>query len=1305
MNLFTLTGKRLFGRSFLILLIPVLLLLVNHPVLAQSYRTVSGGNWSDASNWEVLETSLWVTPGTAPSGSGVTVDIRAGHTISLTDARTINKAGISGVVNIQSGGSVFIDNDVFITGEMTIHAGGMLRSWGGSNYAGEISYASGAKININTGGKIMIGTGGAIAGTGLNGYATGANSVWSTGAVFEWNSTTALPISGLTYFPGVADSVTPWLVVDNTGGVMGGSASTVINGMLLVRTSFSLNGSGSKTIRDGIAGNAAITIPAASGPIIINGTNPILGGSNLSILTDKNISIPNGLTIPADSSVRMSTVTGAVFTGKGSNSIMIDGIMDMGTVTIDNSGGDVTINGTLKTAHPNGLEGGTINTPGVVNVNTGSTIEYNAAGNQLVTASAVLEGTAKYHNIVFSGSGIKSLTGAVAVSNNVRITGSATADALSYDLGSAGATLTMDAGRLQVGTAGMQPVMTGNYNITGGTVQFGANSTAQTIRGDASHAYFNVEVAGSNIATLTHPVFLNSGGVFTIKSTGVLTTSAESITGPSGSQAFVMETGSTLHCRNVAGFNAAAGAPSILSSVENITLQPGTTINYSRTGGQSITNTVAYQHLALSGSGDKTAGSGSTLVRGNFSRSGSAVFKHNNGTVVFNGSDQSFNNSTASAVLFYNVTNSSTGTTGLTINSDSMAIEKELLLSPGSKIRLAAGNIVLKSNAAGTANVAPVPAEANIISYTGSGRFIVERYISQTRKWQLIAVPAQTTQTIFQAWQDNGSSSVNPTGYGVQLTGPGANIATNGLDKISASASLKYYEPVTGTYVPVLNSKDSLLLRPGGYFLFFYGNRAATAGTPGGAPSVLRTTGRLFVGNPSLAETPPALSTKTAGEYYSAGNPFASAIDFDSWRNGSAVIDNSFRVWDPSLAGMYGSGGWQTISGTTGFIATPGTSTIFSSADTDYGTIQSGQAFFVRAASSGSIPFTESNKVSSSRLVARNGEAGRTEPGTLTMLSTMLFINNVLADGNRVVMSDDFQATIDDKDAGKMMNSSFNFGIVSNDDTLAVEARPLPGEGDTIRFFMSNLLAANYQLRFAPQHLAQLNLVAELGDRYLNTRTPISLTDSSVINFTVNNAAASKISNRFYLVFSRMAVLPVSFSSITASRQQSKLVEVQWTVEDEVNIKKYEIQRSENGTDYLSIGQQESNKGPYLFRDGNAPAGITYYRAKAFNENGRIEYSRVVKVAADGSLSSFAVYPNPSPGSQLNIRMSQVAAGTCYQLSLYDATGRLVRKEGRKATGTQSMTVHFKRALKSGNYRLIITDEKGNQASLPVLVK
>ena len=133
--------------------------------------------------------------------------------------------------------------------------------------------------------------------------------------------------------------------------------------------------------------------------------------------------------------------------------------------------------------------------------------------------------------------------------------------------------------------------------------------------------------------------------------------------------------------------------------------------------------------------------------------------------------------------------------------------------------------------------------------------------------------------------------------------------------------------------------------------IFIRGDRSVTTSSSPATTTVLRAKGQLYTA--SAGQLPPS-SSVAANSFESVGNPYASAIDFTQIsKPGPAFIDNTFYVWDPTLAGSQNLGGYQTISSTNGFKPVPG-GTINYPSDSVITTIQSGQAFFIHATGAGS---------------------------------------------------------------------------------------------------------------------------------------------------------------------------------------------------------------------------------------------------------------------------------------------------------------------------------------------------------------
>jgi hypothetical protein len=58
------------------------------------------------------------------------------------------------------------------------------------------------------------------------------------------------------------------------------------------------------------------------------------------------------------------------------------------------------------------------------------------------------------------------------------------------------------------------------------------------------------------------------------------------------------------------------------------------------------------------------------------------------------------------------------------------------------------------------------------------------------------------------------------------------------------------------------------------------------------------------------------------------------------------------------------------------------------------------------------------------------------------------------------------------------------------------------------------------------------------------------------------------------IVFEPLKALPVTFTSIKAYRQD-KNIDVEWRVDNEVNMKQYEVEKSTDGNTFTKIAQQK----------------------------------------------------------------------------------------------------------------------------------
>ena len=1083
-------------------------------------------------------------------------------------------------------------------------------------------------------------------------------------------------------------------VTVNNGAIVSMAAGLIktINGAL------SLN---SGTLNIGAGGSLSLNGPLVSTSGFMAGTNTsdltVTGttGSTVLLPLSGNISLRN-VTISGNRTLQMN----------GTSNISLNKTFTIASgATYDNGGESqitggtsISISGKFINRDKDNFTGtnGAITSDDIsIALNPGCTIEYARTDNQNVTSRT------DYKNITFSGSGTKTPSSSFTPTGTLSIAGSAILDATSHNIGdgAAGKTnFTMDGGKLILGATGTQPMMNGAYNLTGGLIQFtNSKATTQTIR--SPKTYYAIEVTGVNVSNSSGNINLASNGSFTVKSGGEFNINADQITGSSGTQIVTVEAGAKFQCGNADGFSGGNGSTgnsaSIKSDIETISLASGSTVNYMRSGNQTITNQIAYQNLTISGTGNKTAPLEDVLtIQGDLKKTTASVFVHNNGTVLFNGSLAQSYASINPQMIFNNLTNNNTA--GLTIN-DSLSVYKELLLNAGSKINLVK-DISLKSDNNNTANVAQIPSDATITYGATNGRFIVERYIpNHTKAWQLLAAPTKGS-TVNQAWQEGNvpGGNTNP-GYGATITSNRSTWTTEGFDLFSqAGPSMKTYDPATNSWVGIANTGISIA-NANGYMLFVRGDRSVTAYDQSATATTLHTRGKLYAPTPP-GETPDTISLP-ANSFASVGNPYASAIKFENII--STGISNSYIIWDPKLttagSSAYGYGGFRTISGN---VSVPSSDNY---TDGNIPPIQSGQAFFVQTPvdSAGTVSFDENSKVAGSASIFRGGNTF-TEPDA--QLRGNLYVNyndsEVLVDGILTQFHTDYASVLNAWDAVKISNTGENMGIVSNGKTLAIERRTLPSINDTLFYHLNHLKKQPYQFEFIATKFEISGLEAFLEDNYLHTKTPLNISGTTMINFTADDAAGSYAANRFYIVFKETeGSLPVTFTNVKAYLHNKNIV-VEWKMENEKEIVDYTLEKSLDGIHFkkAAIVVAENNfPTTYQWLDVQPKAGYNYYRIKTTEQNGKTQYSQIVRVLMSNGKPSISIYPNPVKDGIINLQLENQPVGL-YKAHLLNTAGQVILSiEINHANGSGSECLIFNKYVTHGIYHLEVTTPGGEK--------
>ncbi len=182
-----------------------------------------------------------------------------------------------------------------------------------------------------------------------------------------------------------------------------------------------------------------------------------------------------------------------------------------------------------------------------------------------------------------------------------------------------------------------------------------------------------------------------------------------------------------------------------------------------------------------------------------------------------------------------------------------------------------------------------------------------------------------------------------------------------------------------------------------------------------------------------------------------------------------------------------------------------------------------------------------------------------------------------------------------------------------------------------------------------------------------------------------------------------LSALPVDFIGLVASRNAGNTVGLKWDVSDEINVDRYEIERSENGINFISRGSvSASGKSIYAFSDQDVPGTTIFYRVKSVDIDGRMKYSGVLRLKGDAANSygdKLLVYPSPA-SSQVTIEHKRILRDAKITVTAMD--GRIL-KTILPSEGSSHTTLNVT-DLKPGIY-IIRLDEGGSVFQTTKLIR
>ncbi|WP_205509537.1 T9SS type A sorting domain-containing protein [Longitalea arenae] len=215
----------------------------------------------------------------------------------------------------------------------------------------------------------------------------------------------------------------------------------------------------------------------------------------------------------------------------------------------------------------------------------------------------------------------------------------------------------------------------------------------------------------------------------------------------------------------------------------------------------------------------------------------------------------------------------------------------------------------------------------------------------------------------------------------------------------------------------------------------------------------------------------------------------------------------------------------------------------------------------------------------------------------------------------------------------------------------------------------------------------------------------VSLTDASGYNgafsptpVVLANAITNQTAFRGVAAAPVFNVLPITLSGFTAGKI-NKDVRLNWTATEARAFSHFEVERSMDGLQFSVIGkvqlqQADNGNSSYTFTDfGILQAAVNntlYYRLRMVDIDGKIDYSKIVRVTVDENPSRLiSVYPDPFI-HEIFVKAA-IATGGKIELSLADVWGRLIiAKNTFLPSGENTISLSLPAQLPKGIYFLLV---------------
>lgn len=306
-------------------------------------------------------------------------------------------------------------------------------------------------------------------------------------------------------------------------------------------------------------------------------------------------------------------------------------------------------------------------------------------------------------------------------------------------------------------------------------------------------------------------------------------------------------------------------------------------------------------------------------------------------------------------------------------------------------------------------------------------------------------------------------------------------------------------------------------------------------------------------------------------------------------------------------------------------------------------------------------------------------------------------INNAISlkmkDSSNTVLDETFirfnanaSSNFDSYDGGKLINQYALYSITDDSANTLVQYRKQPQQNTIIPLGVASSIPKNFKIVVDEINIAN-GMQLFLKDSKLNIEQPIYL--GYEYPFSTTSDITTQGNNRFSLVLKPNTALPTNIG-INAF-YVNKNIQVNWTVGSTENINYFNVEKSENGTQFTTVQTgiaTNNNSNQYNWIDTKPFANNNFYRIKVIDKDGQFKYSNIAMVNSNAK-NSISIIQNPVVNQTMYLQFNGIEKGIYSITVLNNAAQKMLLTNINHLGGSATIPVKLNN-LASGAYSIIV---------------